>query len=79
MMRRRHPKKEVEEAIAAILTDRWWRLEQPRKTGHVWGVLKCGFGHGGCLRSVWGTPRSPAGHAQDLKDWARGCPHQRVC
>lgn len=76
MMRRRHPKKEVEEALAGILEDPWWRLEQPRKTGHMWGVLKCGFGRNGCMRSVWGTPRDPAGHARDLEALAQRCVHR---
>lgn len=76
MMRRRHPKKEVEEAIAAILTDRWWRLEQPRKTGHVWGVLKCGFGRGGCLLRVSSTPQNPSEEGEQLGKAARSCRHR---
>ncbi|MSQ37768.1 MAG: hypothetical protein EXR61_05595 [Chloroflexi bacterium] len=76
MMRRRHPKKEVEDALAAILEDPWWRLEQPRKTGHRWGVLKCGHNRLGCMRSVWGTPRNPADHARNLEDWAGQCAHR---
>ena len=75
-MRRRHPKKEVEEALTAILEDPWWRLEQPRKTGHVWGVLKCGHGRGGCMRSVFGTPASPSEYARKLEDWAGTCRHR---
>ena len=76
MMRRRHPKKEVEEALAAILADQWWHLEQPRKTGHVWGVLKCGLGRGGCLVRIPSTPQSPSEEGEQLEREARSCRHR---
>lgn len=75
-MRARHPKKDVEGAIALILRDRWWRLELPRKQGHVWGELKCERGQGGCIVRIHSTPQSPSAHAKHLVARTRRCPHR---
>jgi hypothetical protein len=72
----RHRDKEVQEAIDAILTDPWWRLEQKTKTGHVWGTLYCGLrDRAGCKIWIHSTPEVPSSHARKLLKEARSCPH----
>lgn len=60
MLSGRHPKKDVQAAIEAILADAWWRLERAKRGGHVWGVLKCGYERrGGCIVRINSTPQNP--------------------
>ena len=73
MARARHPKKEVEEALADAETAGWTIAVAD---GHRWGVMKCSEpGRAGCQVSIWSTPRSPGNHAKQIRRALRRCPH----
>lgn len=74
MPRRRHPKKEVEEALSAAEAA-GWRVESTA-SGHRWGVMRCAeASREGCQVSIWSTPRSPGNHARQLRRAIDRCPH----
>ena len=74
MTRSRHPKKEIEEAVAYAEAKNWTWVK-PGKSSHAWGRLKCPKnGRDGCLLSVWSTPRSPQDHARDIIRAVDRCP-----
>jgi hypothetical protein len=69
--RPRHPKPEVEKAIA-YAEDRGWRW---RKQGH-WGRLYCPCGdREGCQIGVFGTPQNAGSHAKRIRRLVDNCPH----
>lgn len=77
MLSGRHPKKDVQAAIEAILADAWWRLERAKRGGHVWGVLKCGYERrGGCIVRINSTPQNPGNHARRLLQEVSACRHR---
>lgn len=56
--RPKHPKKEVEDAVAYAEAQGWTWL---KVHGHAWGKLYCKHhDRDGCTEFVWSTPRSPA-------------------
>jgi hypothetical protein len=69
--RPRHPKKEVEEAVAYAESKGWrWR-----KQGH-WGYLYCPCAdRSGCWVGVWGTPKNAGTHAKQIFRAIKNCPH----
>jgi hypothetical protein len=71
--RPRHPKPEVEQAVAYAESKKWrWRPQ-----GH-WGRLYCPQAdHDGCQVGVFGTPRNAGNHAKDIKRAIDRCPHQK--
>ncbi len=71
--RPRHPKKEVEDAVAYAKSKLWtWR-----KQGH-WGRLFCPHGgRDGCQVGVFGTPRDAGNHARQIIRAVNRCPHQQ--
>jgi len=69
--RRRHPKKEVEQAIR-YAEQRSWVVEHT-VAGHKWGRVSC---RQGCTMSVWSTPRRPGDHAKDIRRLVDRCPHR---
>lgn len=73
MSRGRHPKKEVEEALAELEASGDWIVTETAGRGHWWGVAKCVFGHGPCQISIWSTPRSPGNHAKQILRVATRC------
>lgn len=74
MSRARHPKKEVEAALAE-LEDAGWAVV-PTASGHRWGVARCAeSGRSGCQVSIWSTPRSPDNHARQLWRALDRCNH----
>jgi hypothetical protein len=71
--RPRHPKKEIEDAIQ-YAERLGWTCE--KASGHAWGRLYCPHGdRGGCILSVWSTPRSPGNHAHQIRRQVDRCPH----
>jgi len=69
----RHPKKEVQDALEAILSDPWWRLEP----GGHWGFLLCAHHErGGCRIAVHATPQNAGSHAARLVRESLKCPHR---
>jgi hypothetical protein len=70
--RTRHPKQEVEEAVAYAEGKKWTF----RKQGH-WGRLYCPHhDRDGCQIGVFGTPRDAGNHARQIKRAVDRCPHQ---
>ncbi|MDA0818623.1 MAG: hypothetical protein O2946_13805 [Planctomycetota bacterium] len=73
MARSRHPDKHIEEAVRAA-EQRGWRVE--RSGGHAWGRLHCPAGvRGGCIVSVYSTPRNPVAHARLIRKAVQRCDH----
>ena len=76
MARARHPKKDVEAALADAEAA-GWRIT-PTSSGHRWGVMDCGEdGPGRCQASIWSTPRSVGNHAKQLRRLVDKCPHRQ--
>ena len=76
MRRARHPKKDVEAALAEAEAA-GWRVT-PTASGHRWGLMRCGRGdRSGCQASVWSTPRNAVAHAKQLLRLVGNCPHGR--
>ncbi|MEX2523715.1 MAG: hypothetical protein WD750_02050 [Gammaproteobacteria bacterium] len=83
MARRRHPNKEIEEALAWA-EGRGWRIEMAG--GHAWGRLYCPWNDPECrcgefcIVSVWSTPRNPVAHARQIRrvvDHCTGAPSSK--
>lgn len=76
IVRRKHPNKEVEAAVAYAEAN-GWRVELAR--GHAWGRLYCPFNDTECrcgefcIIGVWSTPRSPTSHARQIRRVVDGC------
>lgn len=50
-----------------------WEIE--RRSGHAWGVARCGRG---CKISIFSTPRSAENHARQIRRAIARCPHDPV-
>lgn len=72
MARKRHPKKEVEDALQYAEANGW--TVNDTASGHRWGVAVC---PGDCTppTSIWSTPRVPANHARQIRRNVDRCPH----
>jgi len=74
MARSRHPKEDVDAALAAAEEAGWTVI--PTSSGHRWGVMRCGeASRSGCQISIWSTPRSPDTHAKQIRRALNRCPH----
>ncbi|MDH4055907.1 MAG: hypothetical protein OEW73_10135 [Gammaproteobacteria bacterium] len=76
MPRQRHPKKEIEEALAyAELAG--WRIDVGGS--HAWGKMYCPYKDKDCrcgefcISSIWSTPRNAANHAKQLRRVVDNC------
>ena len=75
--RRRHPKKEIEQAIQ-YAEEKRWRYRKAGKSAHIWGVLLCiEASRQGCRMNILSTPRSVEGHARQIRSRVDHCPHLR--
>lgn len=75
MARTRHPKKEIEAAVA-YAESKGWTLVSAGKSAHAWGILRCPANQrGGCSKSVYSTPRSAQNHADDIRRYVDRCTH----
>ena len=73
--RKKHPNKEIEEAIR-FAVKRGWRYLESGKSAHAWGQLLCPLADRECCRmSIWSTPRDPDNHAKQIKRNVKSCPH----
>jgi len=71
---RRHPKKDIEKALAVARKAGWTVI--PKSSGHSWGVMYCAAtGRGACSKSIASTPRNPGDHARRLRQAVRRCHH----
>ena len=70
-----HPNKHIREAVDYALAN-GWRLVKAGARAHAWGRLVCpAQTHGGCMVSVYGTPRAPENHARYIRRRVEACPH----
>ena len=68
-----HPNKHIEAALR-YAESRGWVVKVT--AGHAWGRIRCpGRFDGGCLYSVWSTPRIPEDHARQLLRSIEKCRH----
>lgn len=73
MARKRHPDKEVEDAIAEAEAH-GWRVRVGQ--GH-WGRLYCPHANrDGCQIGIWSTPRNASVHARQILHRVNKCPHR---
>jgi len=81
MTRRRHPKKEIEDAIR-YAEQHNWRIEIGG--GHAWGKMYCPLNDQTCrcgefcITSINSTPRSPANHAKQIRRVVDNCINKPV-
>lgn len=76
MERKKHLKKEIEQALV-YAEKKDWRVE----TGgsHAWGKIYCPFNDKDCrcgefcIASIWSTPKSPHHHARQIKRIIDNC------
>lgn len=76
MGRKRHSKKEVEEALIYAETN-GWRVE----TGgsHAWGKIFCPYREDVCrcgefcIKCIWSTPRNTGNHAKQIYQVVDNC------
>ncbi len=74
MVRKRHPDKEIEDAVS-YAEELGWSVKPVK--GHAWGRLYCAHhDRDGCKISVWSTPRSAGNHARAVMRAVDRCPHQ---
>jgi hypothetical protein len=71
--RRRHPKKDLEYALA-VAEAAGWAVEEIHR-GHRWGVVRCPSGEHQV--AIWSTPRDPATVGKRLREAVARCPHRR--
>lgn len=70
MPRKRHSKKDIEEALV-YAESQGWRIEPA--TGHAWGRLYCPYNSADCrcgeycVISIWSTPKSASNHARQIR------------
>ena len=70
MPRKRHSKKDIEEALV-YAESHGWRIEPA--TGHAWGRLYCPYNSADCrcgeycVISIWSTPKSASNHARQIR------------
>ncbi len=71
-MRRRHPMKEVEDALQYAESKQWTVIVE---RSH-WGIIRCPLHTpDGCQVSVWSTPRSAANHGRQIRRAVDRCAH----
>lgn len=70
MSRKRHPNKEIEQAVCHAESKGWTFRTA---SGHAWGVLRCPRNDTVCRcgtfcsTSVYSTPRNPESHARGIR------------
>lgn len=76
MPRNKHPKKEIEQALA-YAEFRGWRLEIGG--AHAWGKMYCLANDRDCrcgefcIVSIWSTPKSVENHARQIRRVVDNC------
>jgi hypothetical protein len=76
MVRKKHPKKEVEEALnyAEVFG---WSIEIGG--AHAWGKMYCPYNDKNCrcgefcITSIWSTPKNSTNHAKQIKRVVANC------
>ena len=75
--RSKHPKKEVEAAIAHA-EKHGWRVSVGGH--HAWGKIYCPYGKSPecrcgehCIAGIWSTPKDPGNHAKQIRRVVDNC------
>lgn len=77
MTRKRHPNKDIEEAVK-YAESMGWRFKAAGDSAHAWGRLLCVLeAREGCSMSIWSTPRNPFAHAEQIIRSVKRCPHKK--
>lgn len=80
MARPKHPKREVEAALAYAEAS-GWRVAVGGS--HAWGRIYCPYNSAECrsgefcITSVWSTPKRPDNHADALRRVVNNCARRR--
>ncbi len=70
-----HPNKHIREAVDEAVSA-GWRLVKSGPRSHAWGRLYCpAHSQGGCIITVYGTPRVPEHHARYIRRRIGACQH----
>jgi len=73
MSRPRHPDKHIEHSVQYAESLGW---EVRMSKAHAWAHIRCPLGsRGGCIVSVWSTPRNAENHARQIRRDIDNCPH----
>lgn len=70
MSRKKHSKREVEDALVYAENEGWRIVDEG---SHAWGRMYCPFNDAGCgcgeycITSIWSTPRNAGDHAKQIK------------
>ncbi len=76
LVRKKHSKKEVEEALQ-YAEERGWRIEVGG--GHAWGKMYCPQNDKNCrcgefcISSIWSTPKNTVNRARQIKRVVDNC------
>ncbi len=79
MSRRKHPNKEIENALKHA-ENNGWRIEA--SGSHAWGTMYCPYNDKECrcgelcITSIWCTPKNPTNHALQLRRVVDKCTGQ---
>lgn len=69
----RHPNKEIHAALDYARSKGW---TVTRGGSHAWGKIECQHAaREGCRMWIYSTPKSPHGHAKDIRRYVDRCPH----
>lgn len=72
---KKHPKKEIQEAIEYAVAN-GWRIIETGKSSHAFCRLYCpAKNREGCSMSVNSTPRNTQTHAKQILRKVDNCPH----
>lgn len=76
MARKKHPKKEIEEALK-YSEKHGWRVEM--SNGHAWGKIYCPYNDNDCrcgefcIANIWSIPINPVNHGKQIKRVVDNC------
>lgn len=79
-MAKKHTSKEIQKSIKYAM-ENGWKLKEPGKSAHSWGVLHCSNNDSSCRcgefckMSIWSTPKSAVNHAKQIKKHVDKCIH----
>ncbi len=78
MNRKKHAKKEIEEAIR-FAESKGWTVKSSGSSAHAWGILRCPNNSLDCRcgefcsMSIWSTPKNSANHAKQIRRVVDNC------
>jgi len=76
MRRKKHPNKEIEEAVV-YAEKHGWQIRAAK--GHAWGRMYCQHNSidcrcgNFCITSIWSTPRNTINHARQVRKIVNHC------